>query len=113
MVSALRSLRRDPACSSEMMQFAIKRHPDGLLAIADIQLIDKIFDDREHSITVSRDFYLEEVVDSATAIELARAAKAVNAFGPAICAALVEARLVRQSDVRKVCGIPHVQIYVV
>jgi hypothetical protein len=92
-------------------KFAIKRHPQGLLAIADAELIGKTFSEGEYEIKVSKEFYFEKFVDSKTAIELAKKAKNVNALGKDICSVLVSENLIDQKNVRKVCGIPHAQIY--
>ena len=96
-----------------MKKFSYKRFCQGndiLLAIADIDIVGKTFKEKGLEITISKEFYHEELCDKEKALELMKRATMINAMGKDVIDFMVKNNFVKKENVLKPCGVPHAQV---
>lgn len=83
---------------------------DILLAISDSSILGKAFEEGETSITVSQGFYGGKLCSGAEAEKLIRGATIVNAVGKDIVGLMLKKRMLDESMILEIAGVPHAQI---
>ena len=92
----------------------VKIHAQGaerVLAAADSDLIGKTLEDGEIVFNVSPHFYDGKVVDAKKLGRLLSEHSNINLVGEQTVGVAIEKKLVTPQDVRKINGVPHVQIF--
>lgn len=93
------------------MKFYVKVHEQGVVAVADAELLGKRFEDGGFQLDVSQQFYGGEMVDEESLLSFLEAAKSLNIVGERAVAFAVQLELVSLDAVISVGGVPHVQVY--
>lgn len=83
---------------------------DRLLAISDLSILGKTFEEGELCLTVSKDFYHHKDCGEKKAVELIRNATIVNAVGRSIITLMIKEKMISRKSVLEINGIPHAQI---
>lgn len=116
MVPEMRGLRSKAASKvSVVMTFFYKIHKSDdevILAVADAEIAGKTFGDKNHSITVTQEFYGENEAEGGEILALAKTATIVNAIGDKITGLLLENNIAEKEGVVTVCGLKHAQVFV-
>jgi len=86
-----------------------RRGKEVVLALADEELMGREFEEGEFVLRVDS-FYRGELVDEEEAALLCRGATIINAVGERAVKTVINAGLATEGAVRKVAGVPHVQV---
>jgi hypothetical protein len=84
---------------------------DIVLALADGELMGQSFEEGKFRLSVGG-FYRGELVDERNVPGLLEDATVVNAVGERAVAAVIAAGLATERAVKRVAGVPHVQVFV-
>jgi hypothetical protein len=83
---------------------------DVLLAICDLELLGKTFEEADLSLTVDPGFYSGKECREAESIALSRKSTIINAVGNRIVNLLVDEKIVDRSGVIEIGGVLHAQV---
>lgn len=83
---------------------------DVLLAVSDLSLVGKSFEEGDFHLEVSKDFYYGKECDRDAVLRLVKDATIVNAVGKRIIDLMVKERLVDKDTVLIIKGVPHAQL---
>ena len=86
-----------------------RRRGEMVLALADEELMGKRFEEGELVLEVGK-FYMGEKIEEEKAEELVKKATIINAVGERAVKAVIRAGMAREEHVRKIAGIPHIQV---
>ncbi len=98
------------------MKFAYKifrSAGDTLLAVSDHSLLGKKFEEDELSLEVNEGFYHENSCDEKGIVDVIKDATIVNAVGEGIVSLMVREKIIDESNVLRIGGVPHAQIVVI
>ena len=85
---------------------------EGILAIADKDIIGKTFNKEELEITISKEFYHQDFCTEKEVLNMMNNAYIINAFGKNIVELMIRENIVKEDSVLNPCGIPHAQVFV-
>ncbi len=94
-------------------KFCFRLHEAGsdrILAICDASALGSSLEEGELMLEVSRDFYSGNECDESGALELLESSTIVNAVGEEIISLMLKNRLVKESNVLRISGVPHAQL---
>lgn len=83
---------------------------DVVLAISDVSMVGKTFEQEDLQLDVSREFYSQHICDKKEVIKLIESATIINAVGKEIISILLQEKLIEEDGILRVCGVPHAQI---
>jgi uncharacterized protein len=89
----------------------VKEHEDGVVAIADSNLIGKEFEEENFCLKVTENFYKGEEKTRAEVVEIIRNSNNLNIVGEEAVKVALEEGFISQEDIKQIQGVPHVQIY--
>ncbi len=95
------------------MKFCYKKFShegEKMLAISDVSVLGKTFEEGELQLTVDESFYRGSECGEKEAIDMVKGSTIVNAVGKDIIALLLKEQLIDKSSVLKIKGVPHAQI---
>jgi uncharacterized protein len=84
---------------------------DSILAIADLELLGKTFEEGELILSVS-DFYRGQKCDHKKIVDLLKSATIINAVGKDIIGLLEKENMVNKNSILRIEGVPHAQVVV-
>ena len=96
--------------SNQFSYKVFREGDDTLLAISDLTIIGKVFEEKDLQIEVSKDFYHDKECNSDHVKKLFRNATIINAVGKNIISLMVKDNLVEKESVLIIGGVPHAQV---
>lgn len=84
-----------------------------LLAVCDKNLIGKSFQEKNFELNLKTDFYLGTEKTQQETISLMEKANIINLVGEKSVKLGIAAKIVDKNNVKKICGIPHAQAFVI
>ncbi|MBI2173457.1 MAG: DUF424 family protein [Candidatus Aenigmarchaeota archaeon] len=99
--------------NSSSPKFCFRIHEAGsdrILAICDASVLGLLLEEGELRLEVSRNFYSGSGCDEKGALELLESSTIVNAVGEGIISLMLKNRLVEESNVLRISGVPHAQL---
>ena len=99
--------------NSSSSNFCFRIHDAGsnmILAICDESTLGLSLEEGELRLEVSRDFYSGSECDESEALELIESNTIVNAVGEGIISLMLKNKLVEESNVLRISGVPHAQL---
>jgi uncharacterized protein len=89
---------------------SISYHNSMMIDVCDLQLIGTRLEENGLVITLSKEYYQQEVIEESRAREMLKVCSTANLVGEHIKQAL-EMRLAKAASVRKISGVPFLMIY--
>ena len=83
---------------------------DVILAISDLSLVGKSFEEGDLQIDVSEDFYCDKECSRDEALELIKNATIINAVGKRIITLMLKENIIDKKTVLTIDGVPHAQV---
>lgn len=83
---------------------------DTILAVSDIGIIGKTFEEKDLHLAVSKEFYGSKTGDEKEIIKLLKTATIVNVVGRGIISLLVRENIINKESTIEIGGVPHAQI---
>lgn len=93
-----------------MIWHHLYRQKETVLALADEELMGREFEEGNLLLSVG-DFYRGELVDEGDVAGLMEGATIINAVGERAVSAVMEACRATEQSVRRVDGVPHLQVF--
>src|SRR5437868_11877097 len=90
---------------------SIRYHNSMMIDICDLQLIGTRLEENGLVITLSKEYYQQEIVEQPRAREILKVCSIANLVGEQIVKQALEMRLARAASVRKISGVPFLMIY--
>jgi hypothetical protein len=88
------------------------RYSDSLMiSICDADLVGKTLTQGEMVISLSRDYFQEEVIEKEEAADLLNKCSIANLVGEKIVAMAISMGLAKEASVKRICGIPFLMIF--
>ncbi|MFC1768902.1 DUF424 domain-containing protein [Nanoarchaeota archaeon] len=82
-----------------------------ILSVCDNDLIDKKFEEGNLQLDLTQDFYKGEEANEDDVVKLVEIAQCAHVIGEKSVSLLVSKGIVKEEHVKKVSGIPHVEIF--
>ncbi len=92
----------------------VKIHKTGkniIVAICDENLLGKKFEEKNCQLEISEEFYKGEIMPEKEIIKIIKTAPIVNLVGKKSVDLGIKSGIVSKEDIKKVKGVPHVQIF--
>ncbi|MDP3918738.1 MAG: DUF424 family protein [Nanoarchaeota archaeon] len=90
---------------------SVKIYEDGVVAMADNDLLGKKFEEGNLSLEVSEYFYKGEVMSKDEVKEVMAHADNLNLIGKKVVAIAKAEGYIKEEDILYIEGVPHVQVY--
>ena len=88
----------------------IKAGRDTILAACDENILGKTFKEGKFRIEIKESFYKGEVTDCETFVEAAKMATIINLVGKEVIECAIKSRIIDESNIIFIDGIPHAQM---
>tara|TARA_Y100000310_G_scaffold319710_1_gene375315 strand:+ start:3854 stop:4147 length:294 start_codon:yes stop_codon:yes gene_type:complete len=89
----------------------VKLHEEGVVAMADAEVIGKEFEEGDLYLQVSERFYKGEEKNKEEVVKLMKEANNLNIVGKEVVGIALEGGFIKKDDVKVIQGVPHVQVY--
>ena len=107
-LSYMKSMRGD----SQIYAARTTKYSDSLMiSVCDADLVGKTLTQGEIVISLSRDYFQEEVIEKEKAAYLLNKCSVANLVGERIVAMAISMGLAREVSVKRICGIPFLMIF--
>ncbi len=83
---------------------------DVILAISDLSLVGKSFEEGDLQISVSKDFYCDKECNRDEALKLIKDATIINVVGKRIITLMLKENIIDKKTVLTIGGVPHAQV---
>jgi hypothetical protein len=90
---------------------SIKYERSVISNICDFELVGKEIRNGEHIISLSREYFLEELIGQSEAKNILQASSMLNLVGNRIVNLAIEMRLAKRATVRNIQGVPFLMIF--
>ena len=80
-----------------------------LLAVSDISIVGKTFEEGEMILNIDKNFYFENICDESEIRKIVKKATIINAVGKKIINLLLEEDIINKENVLTIGGVPHAQ----
>jgi uncharacterized protein len=90
---------------------SISYHNSMMIDICDLQLIGTRLEEKGLVITLSKEYYQQEIIEESSAREMLRVCSIASLVGERIVKQALEMRLATAASVRKISGVPFLMIY--
>lgn len=82
-----------------------------MVSVCDVELVGKIINHGEMVISLSRDYFQEEVIKEDKAADLLKKCSIANLVGEKIVALAISLGLAKEVGVKRICNIPFLMIF--
>ena len=82
-----------------------------MVSVCDVELVGKTLDHGEMVISLSRDYFQEEVIEEDKAADLLKKCSIANLVGEKIVALAISMGLAKEVRVKRICSIPFLMIF--
>jgi len=99
-----------------VIMFSLKTYQTGkgkLVAACDDNLLGEEFTEEDVTLSVEESFYFEDKVEFETILEELKEAKIANLIGDKLIEKLKQKDKIEESEIKRVSGVPHTQIFVI
>jgi hypothetical protein len=90
---------------------SISYHNSIMIDICDLQLIGTRLEENGLVITLSKEYYQQEIIEQSRAREILKVCSTANLVGEQIVMQALEMGLAKAASVRKISGVPFLMIY--
>lgn len=90
---------------------SIKYERSVISNICDFELVGREVRNGEHIISLSREYFLEALIDESEAKNILKASSMLNLVGSRIVNLALEMRLAKQTTVRNIEGVPFLMVF--
>lgn len=106
--SYMKSLRAD----NEIYAARMTKYNDSLMiSVCDADLVGKTLNHGEMVISLSQDYFQEEIIENEKAADLLNKCSIANLVGESIVAMAISMGLAKEISVKRICGIPFLMIF--
>jgi hypothetical protein len=88
------------------------RYSDALMInVCDAELVGKTLSQGKLELSLSRDYFQQEVIENEEAADLLKKCSIANLVGEKIVALAISMGLAKEASVKRICGIPFLMIF--
>jgi hypothetical protein len=102
---------RSDAWDSKFALRTIKYQSSVISNICDYELVGKEVRNGDHIISISREYFLEELIGHSEARNILQSSSMLNLVGNRIIKLAIEMRLAKETTVRNIQGIPFLMVF--